>query len=205
LRRIRTAVNREGYVEQDYSGPSTASERNLLSFFWTPLVAIGSSTPTQVNAQISVSTFGASIVPERPRLLSVLYKTNFTHELVEAKGSFSVSVLSEAQIGLLPALGFRSGRQQDKLRGFNVEVTALGNPVFPDSLGWLDCQVIDSYSLGDATAFLGAVIESRNLNSGPPLLWSEARKTLPAEWADEWERKQAENIAASLRTMHWLD
>ena len=82
-------------------------------------------------------------------------------------------------------------------------MTSLGNPVFLDSLGWLDCQVIDSHDLGDATAFLAAVVESRNLRFGRPLVWSDARKKLPIDWAEEWERKLADNIAHSVETMRW--
>src|SRR5712691_651929 len=100
---------------------------SLLSLFWTPLVAVGCSSPTRLNAQISVSTFGASIVPDRPRLLSVLYKANFTHELVLAKRSFALSILAAGQTELLRALGFNSGRDHDKLAGLHPNLTSRGN------------------------------------------------------------------------------
>lgn len=90
-------------------------EGSLLSRFWTPLVAVGCSGK-RPNAQISVSTFGASIVPERPRLLSVIYKANYTHELVALKRTFSLTVLAEEQAELLPKLGFVSGRDEDNCR-----------------------------------------------------------------------------------------
>ncbi len=190
-------------MEQDNSRQPAAGN-SLLSFFWTPLVAVGCSAADRLNAQISLSTFGASIIPERPRLLSVLYKSNYTHDLVKAKGSFSLTVLGEEQLDLLPALGFRSGRDVDKLAGQHYEVTGLGNPVFPDGLGWLDCQVIDTHDLGDATAFLAAVVEARNLRFGRPMIWSEVRRSLPAGWTEQWDRKLADNMAASLPVMRWL-
>jgi flavin reductase (DIM6/NTAB) family NADH-FMN oxidoreductase RutF len=76
---------------------------SVLSYFWTPLVAVGSSRGDRLNAQISVSTLGASIVPDRPRLLSVLYKANFTHELVTEKGSLSICLLAQDQSDLIPS------------------------------------------------------------------------------------------------------
>src|SRR5690606_17503010 len=88
---------------------------NLLSYFWTPIVAVGCSGPGGPNAQISVSVFGAGVVPDRPRLLATLYKRNYTHDLVMAKGDFSVSVLGEEQVDLVPKLGFVSGREGGKL------------------------------------------------------------------------------------------
>lgn len=72
---------------------------SVLSYFWTPLVAVGCSRGDRLNAQISVSILGASIVPDRPRLLSVLYKANFTHELIVEKGSFSVCLLAPPVVG----------------------------------------------------------------------------------------------------------
>src|SRR5437016_2041438 len=124
---------------------STSSGRSLLSLFWTPVVAVGCGSGARVNAQISVSTFGASIVPDRPRLINVLYKANFTHELVLAKGSFALSVLAAGQTDLLDALGFRSGRDHEKLAGLDFTLTSRGDPIFRGSLGWVECEVIEAF------------------------------------------------------------
>ena len=175
----------------------------LLSLFWTPLVAVGCSGE-RPNAQISVSTFGASIVPDRPRLMSVLYKANYTHELVVAKGSFSLSVLAEGQEELLPKLGFVSGRGVEKLAGLDVEMTGRGNPVFTGSLGWLECEVIADFDLGDATAFLGAVVATQELRDGSPLVWSQVRRRLPEAWLQQWERKIAADVERCRASMRWL-
>lgn len=190
----------EGSTLAEAAIPATAA----LSLFWTPIVAIGSSGPRGPNAQISVSTFGASIVPDRPRLLCVLYRENFTRELVLAHGSLSISVLVEGQEWLVRALGFASGRDQDKLAGLGYELTPRGNPVFPGSLAWLECEVLEHFDLGDATAFLSAVVEQRPLQEGVPLLWWRLRPRLPAEWQQAWEEKIARDIERSRRLMRWL-
>jgi flavin reductase (DIM6/NTAB) family NADH-FMN oxidoreductase RutF len=178
---------------------------SLLSLFWTPLVAVGCSDGDRLNAQISLSNFGASIVPDRPRLLSVLYKSNYTHDLVEAKGSFSISVLGADQAGLLRPLGFVSGRDHDKLAGLEIALTPLGNPILTASLGWLDCEVIDTFDLGDATAFLAAVTETKRFRTGEPLFWYKVRHDLPQSWLDEWERKITADIERSRTSMLWRD
>jgi flavin reductase (DIM6/NTAB) family NADH-FMN oxidoreductase RutF len=174
-----------------------------LSLFWTPIVAVGAAARGRLNAQVSVSTFGASIVPQRPRLLVVLYKSNLTHDLVAASRSFALSVLRREQIELVHSLGFVSGRDRDKLAGIDYQLTARGNPVFPDSLAWLDCEAIDGFDLGDATAFLAAVLEVRELRAGSPLVWSSLRRELPQAWRDEWDIKISHDIQRSLSTMHW--
>lgn len=63
--------------------PGAPELPDLLSEFWAPLCAVGSHDAAgRLNAQICVSVFGASIVPERPRLLVVLSRTTLTHDLV---------------------------------------------------------------------------------------------------------------------------
>jgi flavin reductase (DIM6/NTAB) family NADH-FMN oxidoreductase RutF len=190
--------------EDDAMSEQNRASGSLLSFFWTPVVAVGCAAPDKLNAQISVSTFGASIVPQQPRLLSVLYKGNLTHGLVAAKGSFSISVLDASQTDLLPKLGFVSGRDRDKLAGLEVGLTALGNPVLHGALGWLDCRVIDAFDLGDATAYLAAVVEEQALRWGTPMVWSQVRRSLPQAWLDEWDTKIARDIERSLASMRWL-
>lgn len=175
----------------------------LLNYFWTPLVAIGCSGGNRLNAQISVSTLRASIVPDQPRLLCVLYKSNFTHELVIEKGSFTVCLLGDHQIDLIPRLGFVSGRHQDKLAGLDVDLTPKGNPILRGGLGWLECEAIDGFDLGDATCFLAAVMEIERLRGGEPLYWATVRVTLSEEWLAQWERKIAGDIYRSRRSMHW--
>jgi flavin reductase (DIM6/NTAB) family NADH-FMN oxidoreductase RutF len=178
---------------------------SLLSLFWTPIVAVGCSGGSIPNAQISVSTFGAGTVPERPRILSVLYKGNYTHDLVLEKGDFSISVLSEKQTALIPALGFESGRERKKLDGLDFELTARGNPVFRQSLGWFECEVIEMFDFGDATAFLAAVMEMKHSREGKAMTWSAIAPTLPQQWLEAWRAKQARDAEIYRAMMHWLE
>ncbi len=177
---------------------------SLLSLFWTPLVAVGCGLGDRLNAQISVSTFGASIVPDRPRILSVLYKANFTHDLVQEKGSFAISVLAKEQVDVIPKLGLVSGRDGDKLHRLETTVTRDGNPFLRRSLGYLECETIEAFDLGDATCFLAAVVGSARLRDGDPLTWAEARTRLSAEALDRWSRKIAGDIERSRELMAWL-
>ena len=178
---------------------------SILSLFWTPLVAVGASDGSQPNAQIALSTLGASVVPDRPRIICVLYKANHTHDLVLARRSFSLSVLSEDQIDLIPALGFVSGRDRDKLDGLDYTLTPRGNPVFTGCTGWLECDVIETSDLGDSTAFLAAVLQHERLREGYGLTWSRLAPTLPPQWLETWNAKLAGDIVKYRELMHWLD
>jgi flavin reductase (DIM6/NTAB) family NADH-FMN oxidoreductase RutF len=176
---------------------------NLLSNFWTPIVAVGATGPEGPNAQISVSTFGAGVVPDRPRLLVALYKRNHTHDLVVASGSFSLSLLCEAQVDLIPKLGFVSGRDARKLDGVDYTLTPRSNPVFVGSIGWLECSVIEAFDFGDSTAFLAAVEENHRLTDAAPLVWSRLAPTLPQGVRDQWDAKMARDTEHYRRVMKW--
>lgn len=182
---------------------STPPPRALLSHFWAPLTAVGSHGPDGPNAQICVSVFGASVVPERPRLLVNLSKTNYTTELVQASGTLAITLLAEGQTDLLAPLGLRSGRDGGKLEGLAVEVTEAGDPWFPGGVGVIECAVLDSYDLGDARAFLCAVREQRPLTSTPALTWAAAREAVGEDFLRAWAEKSEREQRAASATMRW--
>jgi flavin reductase (DIM6/NTAB) family NADH-FMN oxidoreductase RutF len=151
-----------------------------------------------------VSVFGASIVPERPRLLVVLSRTNYTTELVAAAGTLSVTVLAEGQAHLLEPLGLHSGRDVPKLATLEHELTRTGDPTFPGSSGSLACEVLRSFDFGDSTAFLAAVRE-RTENGLPPLAWQTAKDIVGADFLARWAEKSVREQAAAREAMHWRE
>ncbi len=176
---------------------------SVLSLFWSPLCAVGSHGPAGPNAQICLSVLGASIVPERPRLLVALWKGNYTHDLVHAAGTLAITVLAEGQEGLLAPLGLQSGRERPKLGGLECRLTPEGDPVFAGGAGWLRGRVIDTFDLGDATAFLTAVDET-GAGEGTPLRWQTAQRVVGEAFLARWAEKSARDRAAAERAMRWL-
>ncbi|HJP41417.1 MAG TPA: flavin reductase family protein [Dehalococcoidia bacterium] len=177
---------------------------DALSLFWAPLCAIGSHGETGPNAQIGVSVHGASIVPEQPRLIVGLYKTNHTTWLVADVGTLAISVLCEKQIDLLGRLGLESGRDKDKLSGLNFALTKSGDPYFPGSAGFIDCEVLDAMDAGDAFFFLCGVRERRWLTDEIPLDRARAMELAGEDFHQRWASKQAAERDASRATMRWI-
>lgn len=186
-------------------GVAEAASRDVLSYFWAPLCAVGSHEGRRLNAQICVSVFGASIVPERPRLLIVLSKTNYTHDLVFGSGTLAVTLLGEGQLGLLEPLGLRSGRDSPKLGGLDVATTALGDPHFPGGAGHAACEVIDAHDLGDSTSFLCAVRERHTDAEVAPMSWAWARTAVGETFLEAWAAKSAREQEAARQAMRWED
>ena len=175
----------------------------VLSQFWAPLCAVGSFGPHGLNAQICLSVFGASIVPEKPRLIVNLSKTNYTHDLVAETGHVSISVLATGQEGLLKPLGLASGRGGFKLDGLNCEVRPNGCPVFPGGCGYVDGEVIDTHDLGDSTAFLVAVTGRETWDGAEGLRWHDARERIGEDFMRRWLEKSEREQAAARDVMRW--
>ena len=188
-----------------YSSAVSQPASSVLSHFWSPLCAIGSHGVAGPNAQICVSVFGASIVPERPRLLVVLSNTNFTTGLVAASGTMAITVLGQGQAELLAPLGLRSGRDGTKLAGIAHTLTTPGDPAFPaGSAGWMATEVLSATSLGDSTAFLTAVRERWD-GAAAPLSWQTAKEVVGDEFLRRWAEKSVREQAAAREAMHWRD
>lgn len=175
---------------------------SVLSHFWAPLCAVGSHGPQGPNAQICVSVFGASIVPERPRLLVILSNTNYTTALVAEVGTLTVSVLGGGQAGLLEPLGLRSGRDGPKLSGLEYGVSSAGDPYFDGGAGWAACQVLESFGLGDSTAFLVAVREKAD-GAERTLSWQVAKGIVGSEFLERWAAKSVVEQASARAAMTW--
>jgi len=177
--------------------------RDPLSYFWSPLCAVGAHGE-RPNAQICVSVFGASIVPERPRLLVGLWKENLTHDLVAASGTLAITLLARDQTGLIEPLGLHSGRDGDKLARLDYALTAAGDPYFTGGAGYIDAAVLDAYDWGDATGYLVAVRARERLSAAEPLAWADARPLLPAAFLARWDEKSRRDQAAARAVMRWL-
>jgi flavin reductase (DIM6/NTAB) family NADH-FMN oxidoreductase RutF len=184
---------------------ASASYGPLLSALWTPLVAVSAAHGGEASAQIAVSAHGASIVPDRPRVVVMLWKTNLTHDLALASRAFGLHLLRADQDELVHRLGFVSGRDTDKLAGLEQRVGASGSPLLDDCAGWLDCRVVATMDGGDMTCFLADVLDGAlHGDVGEPLWWRDLRPRMPAAWQAEWNAKQVAEQAFARAHMDTL-
>ena len=173
----------------------------IMSRLWSPLAAVTSHWQGRDNVQIAVAIAAASIVPERPRVVVQLYKTNLSYDMVLSSGAFALNFLRPDQLDLIGDFGLVSGRVKDKLAGVGTKAGPSGSPLLTDCFGYLDCRVINAMDGGDMTCFLADVLDGKTLAQGDPLWWRDARRELPREWLERWEAKQSSEIATSRATM----
>ena len=173
----------------------------IMSRLWSPLAAVTSHWQGRDNVQIAVAIAAASIVPERPRVVVQLYKTNLSYDMVLSSGVFALNFLRPDQLDLIGDFGLVSGREKDKLAGVGTKAGPSGSPLLTDCFGYLDCRVINAMDGGDMACFLADVLDGKTLAQGDPLWWRDARRELPREWLERWEAKQSPEIATSRATM----
>ncbi|PKB64820.1 MAG: hypothetical protein BZY80_01750 [SAR202 cluster bacterium Io17-Chloro-G2] len=181
----------------------------IMGNLWSPIAAVTSRWQERSNVQIAVAISAASIVPDMPRVLLQIYKTNHSHGMIYNSGGFALNFLRRDQLDLIKTFGFVSGRDKDKLKDVPFRLGVAGNPLLQDCWGYLDCRVVNAMDGGDMTCFLADVVDGDILHEaqaeGEPLWWREARRRLPAGWMEEWDGKIAAEIEISKTRMNQID
>ncbi|CUV03395.1 flavin reductase domain protein, FMN-binding [hydrothermal vent metagenome] len=172
---------------------------------WSPIAAVTSNWQGKSNAQIAVAIAAASIVPDMPRVLLQIYKNNYSHDLIYNSGSFALNFIRRDQLQLIKDFGLVSGRDTDKLSDVGHVFRETGSPILDDCWGFLDCRVVNAMDGGDMTCFLADVLEGETLTQAEPLYWRDARREIPAEWNEEWDRKITGEIEVSKQRMPNID
>ena len=177
----------------------------LMSLLWSPMAAVTSHWRGKLNAQIAVAISAASIVPAKPRLLVQIYKGNHSHQLIYSSGALALNFLRPGQLQLIKEFGLVSGKDTDKLSAVPHRLGASGAPILQDCWAYLDCRVVNAMDGGDMTCFLVEVLEGDIISDEGPLWWRDARRLLPTEWMDEWDRKITAEIEVSTERMDQID
>jgi flavin reductase (DIM6/NTAB) family NADH-FMN oxidoreductase RutF len=183
------------------SGP-----RDTLAALWSPLLALTTAHAGRANGQIAVAGLCASILSEAPQVLIELWQANYTHDLTVASGVFALHLLPAApdealavSLDLVRALGFRSGRDGDKLANIAWTPGVTGCPILADALSYVEARVVATLDGGEMTVFLGEVVAGRRLRAGEPLSWPVARERMSAAWLAEYEASQEQQRAVARR------
>jgi flavin reductase (DIM6/NTAB) family NADH-FMN oxidoreductase RutF/rubredoxin len=116
------------------------------------------------NGYISNTVF--QVTSDPPRFATCCNKDNHTAELIKASGVFSVSVLrQDAGADIIGTLGYKSGKDTDKLKGMEVRYGETGVPVvLNDSIAILEFRVKETMDVGTHLMFIGELIHAEILD-----------------------------------------
>lgn len=139
------------------------------------LYVVGSCWERRLNAQISNTVF--QVTDEPPRIAVSISHQELTHQYIAQSRVFAVSVLDEStSLGLIRLLGFRSGRDVDKLREVPFRTGTTGCPLITaHALSVLEVEVTQEVNLATHTVFIGEVVSGEVLREGTPLTYASYR------------------------------
>lgn len=108
-------------------------------------------------------------VTDKPNRISLtVNKANVTHDMIDATGLFTASIISqEADFELFKHFGFQSGREADKFADFtDVKRTSNGTlAVTKGTNSYIAARVCKQLDLGTHTMFIADVVETAMLNA----------------------------------------
>jgi flavin reductase (DIM6/NTAB) family NADH-FMN oxidoreductase RutF len=106
-----------------------------------------------------------------PMIVNCVKKDSGSHEMIKKSGVFAISFLDSEQKEM--AAKFfqpkrRVGNKFEDVEFYEGEET--GCPIITESLGYIECKVVDASEKGDHTVFVSEVIASGIHREGQPLL-----------------------------------
>lgn len=105
-----------------------------------------------------------SQVSMKPLLIMVsIAPARYTHNLIKESGYFAINTIDEDGENYAAVFGFKSGRKVDKFQGISYSDAPHGSPILEGSSAYLECKVVDTFSAGDHTLFIGEVTTGKLL------------------------------------------
>ena len=119
-----------------------------------------------VNTVIQISSYPMTIAVS-------INHSNFTNECIKRNGIFTVNVLSENTSGaVIGALGFTSGRDDNKLDNVRHKILQEGVPVIQENICcWFLCKVVHSVETVTHTIFIAEPIAGSEAINGKPMTY----------------------------------
>jgi len=123
---------------------------------WTTGVAVITATHNGKQYGMTVNSF-TSISLEPPLISVTLKKLTHTHELVEASGEFSATILSAHQKELSDRFAGKHPEIKDRFTGVATETLSIHAPLIKGGMAYFNCRVVNSMPIGENTLFVAEV------------------------------------------------
>jgi flavin reductase (DIM6/NTAB) family NADH-FMN oxidoreductase RutF len=117
-----------------------------------------------------------SQVSLNPLLVMVsIAPSRYSHTLIKESGIFAINVLSREQVDLAKRFGYKSGRKIDKFAGLDYLTASSGAPILPQAYAFLDLKLVQTFTAGDHSLFVGEVLEAKILHpQSQPLIFKKS-------------------------------
>ena len=91
--------------------------------------------------------------------------------MIQEAGTFAVSILERGQEEASNNFASRGREPTEDIESIGCRWTETKVPVVEGAMGWVSCEVYNSFEQGDHTIFVGQVIEASADPEGRPLLY----------------------------------
>jgi flavin reductase (DIM6/NTAB) family NADH-FMN oxidoreductase RutF/rubredoxin len=136
------------------------------------LYIVCSGDKNKGNGFISNTIF--QVTAEPARFAACCNKDNYTAELIQKYGAFSVSIIhKETPPEIFGTFGYKSGRDIDKMAGMSIKYGDTGVPIVLNStLAFLEFKLIQTVDVGTHLMFVGELINAEIIDgSKEPLTY----------------------------------
>ena len=121
-----------------------------------------------LNGFIASWVMQASFKP--PLVVNCVNQSSGSHAMIKASGVFALSFLEAGQKEMAQKFFKPQRRVGNKFEDVEFYEGETGCPIIKDSLGYIECNVVDAVERGDHTVFVGEVIAAGIHREGEPLL-----------------------------------
>lgn len=140
---------------------------------------VGSKADDKYSACIATTAMQVTS-EEIPKLIAVINKENFTHELISKSKKVNISVLSQsADLNFIAKFGFQSGRDFDKLKDVNFEIGKNNIPVITENtIVYYEAKVINEIDVGTHTIFILLLENTKKVSDEQVLTYDYYHKVI---------------------------
>ena len=132
------------------------------------LYICGVKNEEEVNGFTASWLMQASFQP--PLIVNCVRQDSISHQMVKNSGVFAISFLEDGQKDLAQKFFKPMRRVGNKFEDVEFYLGETGCPIISDSLGYVECNVVDAVEKGDHTVYVGEVIASGVHREGKQLL-----------------------------------
>lgn len=111
-----------------------------------------------------------------------------THDIIVKAKHFCLNIVGETRLDLAKNFGMRSSYDVDKFADLRLNDSKTGAPILHDACAYLDCKLVQEFTVGDHTCFIGEVVAAERLSMEKPLLYEHSdydKKEIKTKSADQ--------------------
>ena len=125
-----------------------------------PVVLI-TSVGKNGKPNIMSATWVTPVSKNPPLIIICVGESRYSHKLIEETGAFVVNIPTKDLLEQVELCGSESGRYLDKFEASGLTAKpakTVKPPIIEECIGHLECRVVNKFSAGDHTIFVGEVL-----------------------------------------------